>query len=169
MKVTRVSSLAACGVVSLMGTFLVSGIPQGALAQGNMSIGTWKLNPAKSTESPGPTPKSLTRRSAPSGEGVKVTFDGIDGNGGRIAFSFTAKYDGNDYPETGVGMPNAADTVVLKPIDLYRTEVTHKRAGKVVATTRQMISKDGKVMTNTTTGTNQNGQPTKSVQVFDKQ
>jgi restriction endonuclease S subunit len=100
---------------------------------------------------------------------VKVTFDGIAGDGSRIAYSYTAKFDGKDYPEVGVGTPNGADTIALKRIDDYTVEATLKKAGKIVQTTRAVLSKDGKVLTNTSNGTNVAGKPINTVAVYEKQ
>ena len=71
--------------------------------------------------------------------------EGIAGDGSRVAYSFTANYDGKDYPYTGVGTPNGADTIALKRPDPHTIETTGKKAGKVVNTTRQVYSKDGKL------------------------
>jgi hypothetical protein len=79
--------------------------------------------------------------------------------------NFTINYDGKDRPQTG--NPNA-DTLSLKRIDAFTTEFTQRRAGKVVLTGTRIISRDGKVMTITTKGTNATGQPINDVQVFEK-
>ena len=169
MKWSKLSPLAGAILVAVL--FLVVGTfsRDGSAQVNSVRFGTWKLNVAKSTYSPGPPPKSQTRREEPSGNGLKSTFDGVAGDGSRIAYSFTAQYDGKDYPETGVGTPNGADTIALKRIDDYTYEATLKRAGKVVLTTRNVISKDGKVMTITSKGTNQAGQATNNVTVYEKQ
>jgi len=44
-------------------------------------IGTWKLNVARSKYTPGPVPKSQTVKFESSGQGVKVTVDGVNANG----------------------------------------------------------------------------------------
>ena len=44
-----------------------------------------------------------------------------------------------------------------------------KKEGKVVQTTRTVVSKDGKVTTITVKGTNPQGQPTSATLVWDKQ
>jgi hypothetical protein len=53
------------------------------LAQNNPSIGTWKLNLTKSKYSPGPPPKSQTGTYEAAGNGVKVTVEGIAGDGSK--------------------------------------------------------------------------------------
>ena len=88
------------------------------LAQSNTDVGTWKLNVAKSKFVGGPeAPKSQTRTVVAQGDGTKVTVEGVAGDGSRIAYSYTTNYDGKDSAISGVGLPNGADTVVLKRVD----------------------------------------------------
>ena len=143
----------------------------GQTAQSNPMVGTWKLNLAMSKyDPPNLAPKSQTVKYESVANGLKVSVEGIDGNGSRMAYGYTANYDGKDYPETGVGIPNGADTIAaLKRIDAYTIESTGKRAGKVVQTTRRVVSKDGKMLTITAKGTNQSGQPTNTVTMYEKQ
>ncbi len=65
-------------------------VPGVLLAQSNPSIGTWKLNTAKSTFSPGPAPQSLTLTLEAQGNGVKASAEGTAANGSRTAWSYTA-------------------------------------------------------------------------------
>lgn len=77
-----------------------------------------------------------------------------------------------DYPRTGTGSvgPKFADTIAPRPIDKYTTEETLKKAGKVVAVIRQVISTDGKTRTaRQIMGTNARGPAVHDVIVFDKQ
>ena len=62
----------------------------------------------------------------------------------------------------------AGDTIALKRIAPDMFEETLK-TGKVVRTVRQVISKDGRVLTATLTGTNAGGQRVHVVLVYDKQ
>ena len=64
-------------------------------------VGTWKLNVAKSTYSPGPAPKSITAKIEAAGEGEKRTADGVRGDDKPIRLEYTAQYDGKDNPITG--------------------------------------------------------------------
>lgn len=144
---------------------LVSGV---LLAQSNPIIGTWKLNTAKSKYSPGPGQQSATRTYEAQGKGVKVSTEGTAADGSRTAYNYTANYDGKDNPISGAG-PNGADTIALKRINPNTSEGTLKKAGKVVLTARNVVSKDGKVLAITGKGTNANGQPTSNVTVYEKQ
>src|SRR5262245_14043989 len=118
-------------------------------------VGTWKLNVAKSTYSPGPPPQSGTLKIEASGQGEKVTADGINAAGTPTMTRYTANFDGKDYPLAGV---SNADTVSLKRIDARTSERTDKKDGKVVMTLSRVVSQDGKTMTVTSKGTNAQGQ-----------
>ena len=140
------------------------------LAQSNPALGTWKLDLAKSKYSPaGTAPKSDVLIYEAQGDGVKVSSNGVAWDGSRIAFSFTTNYDGTDSAVSGTGFPNAADTIAVKRIDSNTSTATGKKAGKVVYTRRLVVSKDGKVMTITAKGTDEQGHPTSSTSVWEKQ
>ena len=129
-------------------------------------VGTWKLNVAKSTYSPGPAPKSLTAKIEAAGEGEKLTADGVRGDDTPIKVEYTAQYDGKEYPVTGSPM---ADTVSLKRLDANTTERIEKKGGKVTQTLTRKVSSDGKTMTVTIKGTDAEGRPINNVAVLDKQ
>jgi Rieske Fe-S protein len=74
------------------------------------------------------------------------------------------KYDGKDYPMTG-SAPGGVDMIAIKRINANTYEATQKKAGKVTANTKVEISKDGKVTTITSKGTDS----TSFVAVYDKQ
>ena len=128
-------------------------------------VGTWELNIAKSKFSPGPAPKSQTRTYVVAGNEIKGTSNGVGADGKPTAAQWTVGYDGKDRPITGLA---DVDSLSLKRINAFTVESTQKKAGKVVARGRRVISKDGKVMTITTKGTNANGQAFNNMEVFDK-
>ena len=130
------------------------------------SSGTWELNLAKSKYDPGPAPKSQTRTYEAVGESLKVSIEGVTAEGKQTHTDYTGKYDGKDFPVSG--NPDA-DTMSLKRIDDSTTEATLKKAGKVVINSTRLISKDGKVMTVKTKGTNAKGGTFNNTLVFDKQ
>ena len=128
-------------------------------------LGTWELNVTKSTFNPGPAPKSETRTYVVSGQEIKGTATGVDSQGKAVAIEWTLVDDGKDRPVTG--NPDM-DMLSIKRIDSHTVESTHKRAGKVVATAKRTVSKDGKTLTISTKGTNAKGQAINNVQVFEK-
>ena len=130
-------------------------------------IGTWKLNVAKSTYDPGPPPQSQTLKVEPAGKGEKVTSESVTADGKKLTVTYTANFDGKDYPLTGSAL--GADKVSLKRIDARTTERVDKKDGKAVVTIKRVVSADGKTMTATAKGTNAEGKPMNNVAVFEKQ
>ena len=139
-----------------------------AMAQGNPLVGTWKLNTEKSKFSPGPAPKSMTRKVEAQGDGVKYTFTGVSADGSAITYGFSVSFDGKDNPISGT-MPAGADTISAKRIDANSFEATMKKGGKVIGTSSVKVSGDGKVTTVTAKGTNAKGEATNDVSVYEKQ
>jgi len=131
------------------------------------SIGTWKLDVGKSKYTPAPLPfKSQTMIRSASDGGVKVTTTGVQADGTPSKASYTAKYDGKDCPVTGAPW----DTIALKQVDADTLTFTVRQAsGKFHATGRTGISKDGKVMTTTGSGTDADGKAISVTLVYDKQ
>jgi len=128
-------------------------------------LGTWELNLAKSTYSPGPPPKSETRLYARAGQAIKLTLRGVDAKGQPVFQQSTFDYDGKEYPVTGSA---DVDAQAVKRIDPFSTQATLKKSGKVVQTVTREMSKDGKVLTFTFKGTNAKGQAIHNVLVFEK-
>ena len=135
-------------------------------AQADPAIGTWRLNPAKSKYDPGPVPKSNTVVITAAGKGLKLSAKGVDGEGKPTSTDYTVATDGKDVPVKG---PTAYDSLSAKRIDPNTTELTRKKAGKVVQTATRAISSDGKTMTVTATGTDEKGRKIHTVSVFEKQ
>ncbi len=140
------------------------------LAQSEPFNGTWKLNVAKSKFSQGVELKSDSRTYESSSDGIKVTAVRVTGDGSTQSYGINAKYDGKDSPITGQG-PFGADTITYKkPSDASTTIATLKKSGgKAHFTTTSAVSKDGKVLTLTSKGTDDSGQPFNVVLVYDKQ
>jgi hypothetical protein len=140
-------------------------VPAARVSAQDAFVGTWLLNVAKSKFTPGPAPKNQTAVYEVAGAGLKVTATGTDGAGNPISTSYTANFDGKDYPVTG----NANyDAVMLKRVSANRIEFTRKKAGKVVQTGSIVVSKDGKTRTVTADGTNAGGVKMHSVSVYEK-
>jgi hypothetical protein len=148
-------------------TVAVSVLVLGSIAQAaDNQVGTWKLNVAKSKYSPGPAPKEGILTIESQADGLKFTIHGTDAEGKTVHMEFSPKYDGKDYPATG--MPGA-DSVSLRKIDDYTIETVSKRGGKPVVTTRSVVSTDGKTRTATQEGTNAKGERVNNTIVYDKQ
>src|SRR5579862_4351848 len=107
-------------------------------------LGTWKLNLSKSKYIPGPAPRSQTRVYRRTPNGIFVTIDTVDAKGNKQpTIEFEEKYDGKEYPIKG---SEIGDALVLKRINNYLSEAIMKHGGMVVATTRRIITDNGKTL-----------------------
>jgi len=131
-------------------------------------IGTWKLNVAKSKFTGSEPPKSETRIEVAQGDGCKVTYEGIAADGSPISWGYTSNLDGKDAPISGK-RPNGADTLAITRVDANTRTAIEKKAGKTLFTVKGAISKDGKVLTQTTKGVNADSVPISIIMVWDKQ
>ena len=128
--------------------------------------GTWKVNSEKSKYSPGPPPQSLTVVVESDENNYKVEATGTDGEGKPTHVQYSAKFDGKDYPATGIAN---ADTVSVRRIDANTVETKQKKDGKVVMTVTTKVSNDGKTRTSTWRGKNAEGKEVHNVVVSEKQ
>jgi hypothetical protein len=133
---------------------------------GNPIVGTWKLDVAKSTFTPGPGWRIQTRtyRLAPGG-GVIVDWVGVGGHGESMRVRFESKTDGKDYPMKGSAN---YDTLNAVRVDALTVKSEEKRDGKVVGIAIRKVSPDGEVMTITDDGTNRKGEKFSQVLVFER-
>ena len=138
-----------------------------AAAQDEPRVGTWELNLAKSTFSPGPAPKKQTLTFQAAGPHWTALLQGIDASGKPInpdLNNLAINFDGKDHPTANVDY----DTTAWKRISATKYEVIRKKAGKLVLTSTNVVSQDGKTMTITTKGVNAAGQSISNVRVYDK-
>jgi hypothetical protein len=141
-------------------------IGTGTAVAADAVVGTWKLNLAKSTFSPGPAPKSQTRTYAESAQGTTVTVKTTAADGKESTTNITFKEDGKSYPVSG----NADfDMVSVKRVDALTVHSTQTKAGAAVGTGVRTVSKDGKTLTFTQKSTNADGVKHDDVSVYDKQ
>jgi hypothetical protein len=134
------------------------------LAQ-NSQMGTWKLNEAKSKFTPG-SPKNLTVVYEVVGDSVKVTVDGVDGDGSPTHNEWTGKFDNKFYPVTG---DPTTDQRSYRKINNRTLTLTNKKDGKVTVRGRILVSANGRTRTLTTTGTDAKGKRFSNRAVYDKQ
>jgi hypothetical protein len=136
--------------------------PQLIYSQQALIFGTWKINPAKT---PNP-PRSETRIYEDRGGGfILSTRQGVDSRGREYFSQYAAKHDGKDYPRMVKGTPGI-NTISFQQADPYTSTYTLKTDGKVTATGKTTISKDGKRLTVETTSIDNNRTTT---EVYDKQ
>ena len=109
----------------------------------NASMGTWKLNEAKS-EIPAGVGKNTTVVYSAAGSDIKVTTDGVDATGKPTHTEWTGKFDAKPYPVTGD--PNVTYRAYKAKGD--RTLLPANMMGdKTVSNGKIQIAKDGKSRT----------------------
>jgi formylglycine-generating enzyme required for sulfatase activity len=159
MRTKCVAVFAAMIVVNVLA------LTSGASAADTLS-GTWMLDVTKSTYSPGPAPKSNTVKVESNEKEFKVDAKGTDAEGKETHVHYEAKFDGKDYPVSGIAF---ADMVSVKRIDANTVESTMKKGGQVMMTVTTTVSADGKTRTTTFKGKNEKGQDVNNVAVYEKQ
>ncbi len=135
------------------------------------SVGTWKLNIAKSrlapsTEAPVKEQTAVIREV---GDQWEIVFSGKRTDGTSFSTKATRPKPGGVVKfvtgESEAGNEQSFDTVV-EPGDWYHTVL---RNGKQVEVIHGIISKDGKMMRQITRGIDENGKLFESVEVYEKQ
>jgi hypothetical protein len=99
------------------------------------------------------------------GLAIKIEPDGKGGVRFAGEFSYTANFDGRDYPLKD----SRDDTVALALIDPHTVDSTYKRGDEIADQDRWVVSADGQQMTLTTTGLLGTGERIKETLVFRKQ
>ena len=146
--------------ISLAAVLVASAVVLAAQTDQNSPFtGTWKLNVAKSKFNPGPPPKGETVTIAPDG---KVSVEEVDAEGKTVNWSFTPSGD------TAVPIEGLQDATVLEKISGNTVEHTWKIGGGN-ETGHGVVSKNGKTMKYTMTGTNGQGQKVHNVAIYEKQ
>src|ERR1043166_9456477 len=131
----------------------------GVWADDNPLIGKWKVNLAKTKYNVGTPPKSQVITYDMVGDALRLTAE-IDNAQGHQTNSYTAKYDGKDYPFTSTDRDAVAgQTVRFKRIDANRTQRTTFLKGKQIGPVTEVVAKDGKSLTRPQKGGNPQGQP----------
>ena len=148
----------------LVGAILAIGT--GSVLAADTAAGTWKLNLAKSTFSPGPAPKSQTRTYAESPQGMALTVKTTAADGKDSTTNLTFKEDGKPYPVSG--NPDF-DMVSVTRVDALTIRSTQTKAGATVGNAVRTVSKDGKTLTFSQKGTHADGGKYDDVSVYDKQ
>ena len=99
------------------------------------------------------------------GLALKIAPDGRDGVHFAGEFSYSANFDGRDYPLKD----SRDDTVALVLVNAHTVDSTYRRGDQIADRDRWVISADGQQMTLTTTGVLGTGERIKEKLVFRKQ
>lgn len=152
----------------LIAMCILSVSPPVAIAQDDFHVGGWQLNLAKSTFNPGPAPKRQTLWYKAEAGQMTALLQGLDAEGRPISpdvGNLVIYFDGKDHPTVRPGY----DSSVWTRLSPRKYVVHRKKNGKVVLTSTNVVSDDGKTMTITTNGTDENGLPVNNIRVYDRQ
>jgi len=140
----------------------------GTLFAADPFVGTWKLDPAKSKHSGNaPNPKDAMIMIAEQGDNYQVTVTGTNSDGSPLSVKYTVPIKGGKgQVEDGGGI---FDAVRSKRISANERENSYMKGGNDAGTRRSVVSRDGQTLTNTFKGTDAQGNPMTSSQVFKKQ
>jgi len=128
-------------------------------------MGTWKLNEAKSKLASG-GPKNTMVVCAAAGDDVKVTVDGVGGDGKPTHNDGRASSTARTIPVTRD--PTSDERSYMK-IDDRTLGLNLQNGGKNTISGRIAVSVDGKTRTVTVSGTDPTGKKFQSSAVYDKQ
>src|SRR5262245_4820316 len=160
----KVSTVDRCFVVPL---YLIAALATLAAGQTDPHVGTWDLDLAKSTFSPGPPPQRQTLWYKMEGRELTALLQGVDGAGRPISpdpGNLTIHFDRKDHPTPRPGY----DTSNWQRISPNKYVVHRKKAGKIVLTSTNVVSNDGRTLTITTTGIDEDGRAVNDVRVYNK-
>ena len=148
-------------------TALAALLSTAAFAQANSpEIGTWVLNAARSSYSPGSPPRSEVRTYEAAGPGISLTVKLVDGGGHTTVAHVTYTADGK---VTGITGNPAYDQIVVQRVGVNEFRSTNLRNGKPVSESVAVVSADHKTLTITQNIAMGNGIKIHNVEVFDKQ
>jgi len=138
---------------------------QPAAAADDPVVGTWKLNPGKSTFKSGPAITSQTRTYSQSGDEITLDMKTVSADGKESSLHTTYHLDGKSYPVTG---DTDYDNLIGKRLNSHMAQFTLKKGDKVIGHSTRTVSKDGKKLTSTSRETLSSGK-SDNVLVFDRQ
>jgi hypothetical protein len=134
----------------------------GTLLAQDQFNGTWKLDTSQSSGDAIPRDETLVIMD--DGNTVHVTVTGTDADGTPIAITYVVPTAGGD----GQVSQGPYDAVSEKKIDTNTRDITYGKSGKR-SKHHQVVSKDGKTMKVTNSGTDAQGKTVNNTEVYNKQ
>ncbi|HEX3849121.1 MAG TPA: hypothetical protein VHV81_17200 [Steroidobacteraceae bacterium] len=138
----------------------------GSASAADAVIGTWQLNVAKSTFSPGPGPKSQTRTYAEAAHGIALTIKTTSPDGKESTATLTFTDDGKPSPMSGNPDFDTVSVTRVSPLKVHSSET---KAGVKIGTGIRSVTKDGKTLTFAQKGMHADGTKYDNVLVYDRQ
>lgn len=142
---------------------LIWSLSAALIAAHNPFIGTWTLNVARCKYTVGQPPKELTVTFQQDGVKIKRTAVGTESDGTPVKEEDSRAWDGKyhtfDPPIIMVAVTRVGDRTL---------DVKVKQNGKIIDRSTMIVSPDGKTMTATRNGKDEQGHPFVGTDVFDK-
>ena len=98
--------------------------------------------------------------------GVRYRSETTYADGHASRSEYNANYDGREAIVMGSG--GLLLPVSLRRIDAFTVVASYRRGGQIIATSRRVVSKDGRKMTITTNSPDQSGKNVLSIGVYEK-
>ena len=135
---------------SLLGALVLALVAGNAYAQADAFVGTWKVDPTKSTANVGQLAKQELLIIEVKDGSEHATNDIIGPDGVRRKSHYTAKYnDGQWYTPSDVetGKPSTGMVMMVRADPHTELRIGKNAAGKYTGTIMRQVSEDGKKMT----------------------
>lgn len=168
----RTWASAAVVILSVVGSVMLLG----QSTQKDPFVGKWRLDRTQSKYVNERQPQNdIVMTVEAQGDAQKWIFEGMTGDDSQrdlfVTYSFVIDWDGSKSSpiEPGTGAPNGEDMIKFSRVDENTLTSTGTKAGKVVDTSRMAVSSDGKTMTITEEGTNEQGKQGSSTTVWNRQ
>lgn len=146
---------------------ILAALATSAMGSPDPFVGKWVLDVRRSTYPAGTCPKSMVIEMEATSRGVRYRSDATFVNGRKVHSEYTADYGGNQ--AIVMGAHGMMLPVFLRRIDSRTVVASYTSALVVVATSRRVVSEDGRVMTINTTSKDLSGKSVKTIGVYEKQ
>jgi hypothetical protein len=138
--------------------------PIEAAENANPFAGIWNMSVARSRYPAGGLPQSMTIHLEPSGNGEHYRSEAKLENGTVSVVEYKAQYD--ERPVSVAGANGMMPPIALKRVDANTVVATYARPNELVATSRRVLSANGRTMTITTVSKGSDGNEITIVGVY---
>jgi hypothetical protein len=123
---------------------IASAAPALAQPAGDPFLGTWKLDLARSSFTPGPPPKAKTLVFSATADGILIDETEVEPDGQVLTFKIPYARDGRPTPQTA---SPAYDMLAVTQPDAFTADWKVMRQGQVIGSARASVSRDGRTLT----------------------
>lgn len=138
-----------------------------AAASTDLFVGRWVLDVQHSKYPAGACPKSMVIEMETTGPEIRYHSETTYANGSKTQANYRAPYNGQQ--AVVMGARGLLLPVSLKRIDSHTVVASYSRLLQVVATSRRVLSADGRIMTITTISKDPTGKRVTTIGVYQKQ